>query len=173
MAIRNAAFELTTGAEMSCSTVPSGVSGGGAVMVNYTQPVWSAAATTNRVTTVGYASGTLAAGASVNIDLTALTGLDGSTVTLATLVTFYAQVTSTTGLLTIGNAATNGHALDFGAVTDTRTLRPGASGSRGPGHAVGDPSGTGWVVDATHKIVKLLNSHGSQAVDYVVMAGGL
>lgn len=173
MSIRNATFELTTGAEMSCSTVPVGVSGGGATLQNYTQPDWSAAATGNIVTKVGYASGTLTFGTSVNIDLTALTGLDGSTVNLSTLVTFYVQVTGTTGLLTIGNAATNGHALDFGAVTDTRTLRPGSAGSQGPGHAVGDPSGTGWVVDGTHKIVKLLNSHGSQSVDYVVMAGGV
>lgn len=174
MAIRNAKIELTTGCEMSCSTTQPGVAGGAGRLDEFTQPdFYDNDNIDNQVDTVGYASGTLAAAGTVDIDLTALTGLDGSTVTLSTLLVFYAQVTSTTGLLKIGNASSNGHALDFGAVTHTRTLRPGPPGSRGPGHAVGDPSGTGWAVNGTAKIVKLENTHGSESVDYVVMAGGL
>lgn len=174
MSVRNAKIELTTGCEMSCSTVPVGVSGGGAKMETYTQPDWyDNSSIDNQVTKVGYASGTLAAAATANIDLTALTGLDGSAVSLATLIVFYVQVTSATGLLRVGNAASNAHALDFGAATHTRTLRPGPAGSRGPGHAVADPSGVGFAVDGTHKIILLENTHGSESVTYTLMAGGL
>lgn len=168
MAIRNCQFELTTGCELVANTTPVGVSGGAAKLTEYTQPTWASTV----VTKVGYATGTLAAGASADIDLQALTGPDGSTVSLSTLFGLYIQITSTTGLLTIGNAATNGNPLDFGAVTHTRTIRPGSAGSQGPGHAVGDPSGTGYAVTSTSKIVKLLNSHGSQSVTYTLLAGG-
>ena len=168
MAIRTCQFELTTGCEFFANTTPVGVSGGAAKLSEYTQPVWQSAV----VTKVGYATGTLAAGASANVDLQALTGPDGSTVSLSTLFGLYIQVTSTTGLLTIGNAATNGNPLDFGAVTHTRTIRPGADGSQGPGHAVGDPSNTGYAVTPTSKIVKLENTHGSQSVTYILYAGG-
>lgn len=168
MAIRNCQFELTTGCELVANTTPVGVSGGAAKLTEYTQPTWASSV----VTKVGYATGTLAAGASADVDLQALTGLDGSTVSLSTLFGLYIQITSTTGLLTIGNAATNGNPLDFGAVTHTRTIRPGAAGSQGPGHAVGDPSGTGYAVTSTSKIVKLQNTHGSQSVTYTLLAGG-
>jgi hypothetical protein len=168
VAIRNCSFEITTGCELFANTTPVGVSGGAAKLQEYTQPTWPRTV----ITKVGFATGTLAAGASANIDLQALTGPDGSTVSLSTLIALYIQVTSTTGLLTIGNAASNGNQLDFGAVTHTRTLRPGADGGEGPGHAVGDPSNTGYAVDATHRIVKLLNSHGTDSVTYALYAGG-
>lgn len=176
MSIRNAKFEVTTGGEFSAVCAVAGLTGGGnAGLKTFTQPDFSDVATiSNRVQKVGYVVGSaLAAGGTVTIDLTALTGPDGSAVSLATLVGCYIQVTSTTGLLRVGNAAANAHSLSFGADAHTITLYPGPdASSRGPGLAVADPSGTGWVVDGTNKNVKLENTHGSQTVDYVAYFGG-
>lgn len=179
MAIRSARFEVTTGGEFSAICGAAGLTGGGASGLKaFTQPDFSDKDTIpNRVTKVGGytadCAGTLVAGASVTIDLTALVGPDGSTVTLSTLVGLYIQVTGETGELRVGNAASNAHSLTFGAGTHTITLYPGPdASSRGPGLAVADPSGTGWVVDSSHKNVKLENTHGSDAVSYLAFFGG-
>jgi hypothetical protein len=168
VSIRNARFEITTGAEFAATVTPAGVTGGGAKLSTFVQPDWYAAATTNVVTKVGYATGTLSAAATADIDLTALTGPDGSTVNLARVTCGYIQITSTTstGKLRIGNAASNAHQLDFGADTHTWTIR-----ANGPGLAFGDPTGTGSTVDGTNKNVKVENT-GSGSVDYVAYFGG-
>ncbi len=169
MSIRNATFELTVGYETTAVTSASGYDGGGAKLVGYDQPDWyDNSSITNRVTTWGRATGTLAAAATATIDLTALTGPDGSTVTLATLVCGIIRITSTTGLLRIGNAAANAHLLEFGAATSTWTIRPG-----GPGLAFGDPIGTtGYPVTALLKNVKVENTHGSASVTYEAIFAG-
>lgn len=179
MSIRAARFEVTTGGEFSAVTGAAGLTGGGATgLKKFTQPDFrDDDDIDNQVTLVGGptadCTGTLAAGATTTIDLTALVGPDGSAVTLATLVGVYIQVTSATGLLRVGNAAADAHALTFGAATHTITLHPGPdASSRGPGLAIADPSGTGWVVDGTHKNVKLENTHGSESVTYVAYFGG-
>lgn len=169
MSIRTATFELTVGYEATAVTSASGYDGGGAKQVGYDQPDWyDNASITNRVTTWGKASGTLDAAGTATIDLTALTGPDGSTVTLATLVCGIIRITSTTGKLRIGNAAANAHLLDFGAANDTWTIRP-----TGPGLPFGDPVGTtGYTVDGTHKNVMVENTHGSESVTYEAFFAG-
>lgn len=172
MAISNATFELTTGVELSGVAAASGFTGGAIRKMVFLQPDWyDNAAIANRVQKIGIKVGTaLAAAGTVTIDLTAMDGIDGGsgTVSLATLVACYIQITSTTGLLRIGNAAANPHQLDFGADTHTRTIRPS-----GPGHAVGDPAGTGYTVDGSNKNVMLENVHGSETVDYVAYFAGM
>lgn len=170
MAIRNASFELTTGVELSGVAAATGLSGGAIRTMLFLQPDWfDSASIPNRVQKIGIKTGTLASAGTVTIDLTALDGIDGGsgTVSLSTLVACYIQITSTTGLLRIGNAASNAHQLDFGADTHTRTIRP-----QSPGHAVGDYSGTGYAVDASNKNVLLENTHGSESVDYVAYFAG-
>jgi len=162
-----------SGFKMRCAVGSSLLtgSGQGATYSSYFQKAWlDDAAVAYRITKIGFKVGTaLAAAGVVNVDLTALDSPDGGsgTISLAKVITAYIAVTSATGQLTIGNAASNAHALDFGAQTHTRILLP-----NGPGHLIGDYSGTGLVVDGTHKVVKLLNSHGSQAVDYIAWFGG-
>jgi hypothetical protein len=168
VSIRNAKFEITVGFEASAATSASGLNGGAARVDGFDQPDWyDNASISNRVTTWGYATGTLAAGATANIDLQALTGPDGSTVTLATLICGLIRITGTTGLLRIGNHATNPHPLEFGADTHTWTVRP-----TGPGLAVGDPAGTGSAVNANDRYVKVENTHGSASVTYAAYFGG-
>jgi hypothetical protein len=170
LAISAAFFELLTGCESSCVLGSSSFAQAGVKLRQYAQPDWTDdAGVSNRVQKLGFKSGTLAAGASATIDLTALDSPDGGsgTISLSTLVACYIQITSTTGLLTIGNAAADAHQLDFGGDTHTRTIRPSS-----PGHAVGDYAGTGYTVDATNKNVKVLNSHGSASVDYVAYFAG-
>ena len=169
MAIRNASFELTTGVELSGVAAATGLSGGAIRTSRFLQPDWfDSASIPNRVTKLGLKTGTLAAAGTVTIDLTAIDGIDGcGTVSLTTLVACYIQITSTTGLLRIGNAASDAHQLDFGADTHTRTIRP-----QSPGHAVGDYSGTGYAVDASNKNVLLENTHGTDSVDYVAYFAG-
>jgi hypothetical protein len=172
LAIRSARFELTVGFEASALTTASGFasgsSGGVPKAASYDQPDWyDNASVSNRVTTVGYATGTLAAGATANIDLQALTGPDGSTVTLATLICGLIRITGTTGLLRIGNHATNAHQLEFGSDSSTWTIRP-----TGPGLAFGDPAGTGSAVSAADRYVKVENTHGSASVAYEAYFGG-
>lgn len=171
MAVSNVSFELTTGCEAGGAVGAAAFSRSFPRVRQYAQPDWyDDAAISNRVQKLGYKVGTaLAAAGTATIDLQALDSPDGGsgTVSLTTLHACYIQITSTTGKLTIGNASTNGHALDFGAVTHTRTILPG-----GPGHAVGDPSGTGYAVSASVKNVLLTNSHGSETVDYVAYFAG-
>lgn len=171
MAVSNVSFELTTGVE--CSAVIGSTAFSRAVprVKVYAQPDWfDDASITNRVQKLGFKSGTLAAGATVTIDLTALDSPDGGsgTVSLSTLIACYITITGTTGQLRIGNAATNQHLLDFGAAAHTRTILPG-----GPGHAVGDPVGTtGYPVSGTVKNVMLENTHGSASVTYTAYFAG-
>jgi hypothetical protein len=171
MAVSNASFELTTGVETSCTIGATAFSRAVPKVKEYSQPDWyDDAAITNRVQKIGFKSGTLTFGTSATIDLQALDSPDGTsgTVSLTTLVACYITITSTTGKLTIGNAAANQHLLDFGAAAHTRTILPG-----GPGHAVGDPVGTtGYPVDATHKDVKVLDSHASESVTYIAYFAG-
>lgn len=170
MAIRNASFELTTGCELSGVAAAIGLSGGAIRTTRFVQPDWfDTAGLPNRVQKIGLKAGTLAAAATATIDLTALDGIDGGsgTVDLSTLVACYIQITGTTGLLRIGNAAADAHPLDFGADTHTRTLRP-----QSPGHAVGDYGGTGYAVSASAKNVRLENTHGSESVTYVAYFAG-
>jgi hypothetical protein len=171
MAVSNANFELTTGMEASCVIGSTAFSRAVPKVKVYSQPDWyDDAAITNRVQKIGFKTGTLAAAATVTIDLQALDSPDGGsgTVSLSTLVACYITITSTTGKLTIGNGGANANVLDFGAAAHTRTILPG-----GPGHAVGDPVGTtGYPVDATHSDIKLLNSHGSASVDYIAYFAG-
>ncbi len=171
MSVSSPYFEMTVGARLTCVVGNTSVFGGGSgkEYKGYDQPRWSAV-TTPGISKVGYKEGaSLAAGGTVTIDLQALDSPDGGsgTVSLATLRCLVIRITSTTGKLTIGNGGANAHLLDFGAAAHTRTLLPG-----GPGHLVGDPAGTGFVVDATHKDVKLANPHGTDPVSYVLLAGG-
>lgn len=136
---------------------------------SYTQPYFQSSGTA-LITKIGFKAGTLAFGATVTIDLTALDSPDGGsgTISLASFLCCGIQITSTTGKLKIGgNAAGNTNLLDFGANTDTRTILPA-----GPGHFVGDPAGVGYTVDGTHKNVLLTNSHASLSADYYVIFGG-
>lgn len=166
MAVSNVSFELTTGFEAACVIGSTAFSRAVPKVKIYSQPDWyDDASITNRVTKLGYKDGVLVAGATATIDLTALDSPDGTsgTVSLSTLIACYITITSTTGQLRIGNAATNQHLLDFGAATHTRTILPG-----GPGHAVGDPVGTtGYPVSGTVKNVMLENTHGSASVTYI------
>lgn len=171
MAVSNVSFELITGAEVAGAIGASSFSRAFPRVKTFVQPDWyDVAGIDNRVQKIGFKVGTgLAASGTVTIDLTALDSPDGTTgtISLTKLVACYIQITSATGQLTIGNASPNGHPLDFGAKSHTRTILPG-----GPGHAVGDPSGTGYAVDSSNKNVLLTNSHGSQAVDYVAYFAG-
>jgi hypothetical protein len=169
MAVRNASFELTVGFEATASTSAATLSGGGTKASGYDQPDWyDNSSIDNQITSWGYATGTLAAGVTANIDLQALTGPDGSTVTLTAVICGLIRITSTTGKLRVGNHATNPHPLDFGGDTHTWTIRPG-----GPGLPVGDPTGTGIAVSAADRYVKVENTHGSESVTYAAYFGGL
>jgi len=171
MAVTNATFELTTGVETGCVIGAAGFSRAAPKIKRYTQPDWyDVAGLPNRVQLLGFKTGPLAAAATATIDLTALDSPDGSvgSVSLTKLVACYIQVTSSTGALRIGNAGANPHPLDFGAVTHTRTILPG-----GPGHAVGDPSGTGYAVSGSVKNVMLENTHGSDSLTYVAYFAGV
>ena len=122
------------------------------------------------ITQIGFATGTLAFGASVTIDLSALTGLDGCTsIALVKLVYIDVGIASTSagGYLRIGNAASDGNNLWFDAKTSTADIFPG-----GPMFQQGNPSSF-VVVDASNKNVKILNPHASLACTYVVRAAGL
>ncbi len=171
MAVTNTAFELTTGMESSCVIGSTAFSRAVPKVKVYAQPDWyDDAAIANRVQKIGFKSGTLTFGNSATIDLQALDSPDGGsgTISLSVLVACYITITSTTGQLTIGNAAADQHLLDFGAAAHTRTILPG-----GPGHAVGDPVGTtGYPVSGSVKNVKVLNSHASLSVSYVAYFAG-
>jgi hypothetical protein len=173
MAVTNAFWEGLAGFQLRCSIGASILtgSGTGASYSNYFNQFWQDnSGVSYRITKLGYKTGlALAAGSSATIDLTALDSPDGSTgtVSMSALVVAYIAVTSSTGQLTIGNAASNGHPLDFGAASYTRILLP-----NGPGHLMGDYSGVGYPVSGSSKNVKVLNSHGSQTVDYIAFFGG-
>lgn len=170
--IRNSHINMTTGIEAFFASLPVGASGGNGYYNNYAQVVWDdIAGLTNRIQTVGYVPGTLAAAGTATLDLTAFPGADGSTtITFTKLSVFYAQIVSTTvgGKLAIGNAASDAHPLWFSNANDIWTIN-----ANGPGLAGGDlVSASGITVDATHKNILLTNTSGV-SVDYVLFASGL
>ena len=70
--------------------------------------------------------------------------------------------------VTIGNAASNAHALFFGTQTSTWTIYPGASGI-----PLSGSSAAGATVDATHRNIKITNNSSSVAVTVRVVLAGL
>lgn len=166
MALTNPIVAFQTGSRASANSGATGTN---------TAPIVSSLYSQGRlrsptITQIGFATGTLAFGASVTIDLSALTGLDGSTsIALVKLVYIDVGIPSTSagGYLRIGNAASNANQLWFGGDTNTADIFPG-----GPMFQQGNPSSY-VVVDASNKNVKILNPHGSLACDYVVRAAGL
>lgn len=173
MAVTAANIRLITGFQASAAIGANVLNASGVPWrpSSYTQPLfYDLAGYAGRITKIGYKSGTLAAGASVSVDLTALDSPDGGsgTVSLASYLCLSVQITGTTGLLLIGDTAgANANAMDFGANTYTRTIRPS-----GAGHLVTDPSGTGYAVSGSAKLVKLTNTHGTDSVAYFVLVGG-
>ncbi len=173
MAVSNTYMRLITGFQARCTIGASVLNATGSPWQtsDYNQPLfYDLSGYDGRITKLGYKSGTaLAAAGTVTIDLTALDSPDGTAgaVSLSSLVCLCIQITGTTGKLTIGNAASSGNAINFGAVTNTLTILPAA-----PGFLFGDPSGVGVTVSGAAKNIKLENTHGSETVDYILIAGG-
>lgn len=170
MAVTRPRIDITAGIETAFNSGATGYSGGKEVSANFSQPAWvSTAAATNIIAYLGRMSGTLAAGATVTLDLTAFTSADGNgTINFAKIVAFAIGITSTTagGKLIIGNG-TNPNGLWFGANTQTWQIN-----ANGPWLTGGDVvSASGITVDGTHKTVKLNNTSGV-SVDYLAFFGG-
>lgn len=120
-------------------------------------------------TVAGYATGTLAAGASVTINLYdgSLLGLDGVTaIPLRTLYYVDLWLSGAGGFLRIGASGTNAHALWFADASDASDVVAG-----GPPFLQG--GSVGLVVDNNHKNVKIANPHGTLSATYVFRADGL
>jgi hypothetical protein len=124
----------------------------------------------------GLTRGTLAASATVEIDLFdgTLKNLFDQSVVFDRLKLASIFITDSNyeiggatagGQLRIGNAATNGNPLWFGAIGNTQTIYP-----RGCPFLQGDP--TGVVVNGTSKRILLENTHATQAVFYVAVFAG-
>jgi hypothetical protein len=115
-----------------------------------------------QVQTVSAGLLSIPASSSASLDLTALTDvLGGTSVTLATLKGFKFQLVSTTddpvngtaaASITIGNSGTNDHPLDMTAGTMTKILNNGEASGWATNAAAGR------TVDATHKVIKILNN---------------
>lgn len=104
---------------------------------------------------------TLADGANTTLDLTT------AFATALTAIKFIGvYVTSTTGRLRIGGAASNQNGLWFADVSDKADIWP-----NGPGFQQGNKSAA-VTVDGTHKNVKLENVAGSGSVTYSVVVVG-
>jgi hypothetical protein len=75
---------------------------------------------------------------------------------------------STNGVsLTVGNPASNGTPLWFGAVTHTYTVK----GINAVPFVQGDPAGV--TLDATHKNIKVLNDDPSNKLNYLLVLSGV
>lgn len=112
---------------------------------------------------------TLGAGAAATYDLytgTDLTDLFGDTAAFRKLKGLCVWVESggDAAGVTVGNAASNAHALFFGATTHTHTVFPA-----GPPMLGGSPAGV--AVDATHKNLKVINNGAVSVVVGIALAG--
>ncbi len=123
------------------------------------------------VTVNGYVTGTIAFGASVSVNLFdgSVLALDGVTAVPFRTINYIDVWLSTAGAggyLRVGGAGSNAAVLWFGSTTDTEDVVIG-----GPPFMQGGT--VGYVIDNTHKLLKIANPHGSLAATYTMRASGL
>ena len=119
---------------------------------------------------------TITASGTATIDLTSLTDILNFTgVALVRLKSFAFWLLGTAddatngtacSSISIGNAGSNGNALDMGAVANTRTLL------NGDWTAYGTRQAAGKTVDSTHKNVLITNNDGSNAAAVLIALFG-
>ena len=135
----------------------------------------NSSATGFQITEYGFARGSLASAATVELDLfdgTLKNRFNESVVfnnlkfAAIFLTSSSYEVPGTTGQIRIGNAASNGNAMWFGAIGNTQTIYPG-------GLPFLQGATAGVTVNTSLRKVKLENTHGSETVYYVALFGGL
>ncbi len=107
----------------------------------------------------------IAASSSTTLDLSNLTDMFGNTLNLSRVMAMYFEVVTTTAGadLVVGNAAATqwaGASQFIQGATDTFTVPAGGTA------LFARKDATGWVVDGTHKSLKLTNASGSVALLY-------
>lgn len=106
-----------------------------------------------------YTTGTLAAGATVDIDLDAAG--------FSSLQLVYVELTSATGTLKVGGTGgSNINQLWFNADADAQFVEQG-------GLPFSQGSTAGKTVNGTNKTFRITNTHGSQSADYLVYCAGV
>ena len=158
MGVTNRQVRFQSGVRLAGTVAPTGIAGG---PVSDTASKFSSGVlTASSAAKYAMVTGTLAAGATATLDLTSFGGEVFTGVKLIQV-----RLTSTTGYLRVGNAASDAHQLWFGADAHTADVVQG-----GPSFLQGGT--TAKTVDSSNKNVKLENPHGSESATYEVIVAG-
>ena len=168
MAISNPIVSFQSGAQISATT--SGGLGGGTSRSEKRFKQGTLRSTA--ISTIGWQTGTLTAGGTVEINLYsgALLSVDGTTAVPLRQILYVdlgIETGSAGGYLRIGGAASDANALWFADATDKALVYP-----NGPMFMQGNPT-TSVAVDNTHKNILIANPHATLSVTYVFRVAGL